>query len=154
MDQQNKTDNEIMNIPAEETPEKPVSEKDEEFAQAVAKANEILGDDEDEAPTEHVPTAFEKKMAAIPEDKWNLYQIIAGIVIGLFTVYALYGGEDTSYMFLTAILIALVGPNQFEKAANRKIYKGRVAMCISLAVGIAVMFVVYLVTGKLSNPPA
>ena len=157
MDQQNKHDNETAAIPTaseEEVSARTASEKDEEFAQAVARANEILGDDDDEAPTEHVPSEFEKKMAAIPENKWNLYQIIGGILIGLFTVFALFAGEDSSFMFLTAICIALLGPNQFEKSANRKVYKGRVAMCISIAVGLLIMFIYYLATGKLVTPAA
>jgi len=161
MDQQNKTDNEIMNAPvtaedaAPEQVSDAVSEKDEEFAQAVARANEILGDDTDEAPTEHVPTAFEKKMQAIPENKWLLYQIIVGVLIGAYTVYALFGGEDNSFNFLTAVILALLVPNQFEKSANRKVYKGRVAMCITIAVGLVVMFIFYLATGRLSaNPTA
>ncbi len=158
MDQQNKSDNDIMNpqVPAEEAEQAAIvpaeSEKDAEFAEAVARANEILGDDEDEAPTEHVPTEFEKKMAAIPENKWRIYQIIAGIAIGLFTVFALFGGEDSSFMFIIALCLALLGPNQFEKSANRKIFQARYALIVTIAVGLVVMLIYYGATGKLSNP--
>lgn len=160
MDQQNKTDNEIMNVPADtadETAEKaiaPESEKDAEFAQAVARANEILGDDDEEAPAEHVPTAFEKKMQAIPENRWNLYQIIAGILIGAYTVYTLFSGQDSSFSFIIALVLALIAPGQFEKSANRKLLKLRIAMCITLTIGIVGMIIYSLVTGKLSSPTA
>jgi len=157
MDQQNKPEVDIVNVPAsEEASAQPAqaNEKDEEFARAVAKANEVLGDDDEEAPAEHVPTEFEKKMAAIPENKWNLYQIICGILIGAFTAYSLFAGEDSSFLFITALCLALIAPNQFEKSANRKVYKGRVAMCITLAIGLVIMFVYFMATGRLTNPTA
>ena len=159
MDLKNKPESDIINT--ENIQDSPaaaaehIPEKDEEFAKAVARANEILGDDEDEAPAEHVPTAFEKKMQAIPDNKWNLYQIIGGVLIGGYTVYALFGGRDSSFSFLTAVILALLLPNQFEKSANRKVYKGRVAMCVTITVGLVAMILYYWVTGGLSNnPPA
>lgn len=127
------------------------NEKDAAFAEAVARANKILGDDTDEAPMEHVPTAFEKKMAAIPENKWLVYQIIGGVLTGLLTVAALFGGDDSSMLFLIALVLALFGPNQFEKSANRKIYMGRMALCITIAVGLVAMFVYFLATGRLAS---
>lgn len=159
MDQLNNTENEMIKDPAGETVGDIVpaeKAKDEEFEKAVAEANAILGDDEDEAPTEHVPTAFEKKMAAIPEDKWKLYQIIGGVALGFASVTALFAGEDNSYMFLTAVILAMVLPNWFEKSANRKVYKGRIAMIITMSIGIAVMIAYYLLSGKpvMVNPPA
>lgn len=125
--------------------------KDAAFAEAVARANEILGDDTDEAPTEHVPTAFEKKMAAIPENQWRVYQIIGGVLTGLVTVLALFGGDDSSMFFLIALVLALLGPNQFEKSANRKIYLGRMVLCITIGVGLVAMFVYFLATGRLAS---
>lgn len=153
MDQQNKPDNEIVNAPAD-TAEKPsyAEEKNAEFAQAVARANEILGDDDDEAPMEHVPSEFEKKMHAIPEGKWNLYQIIAGILIGAYTVYALFKGEKTDFSFIIALVLALIAPGQLEKSANRKLLKLRIVICITLAIGIAGMIIFFLITGRLSSP--
>lgn len=154
MDLKNNPENEIVSTQASDeafSAEAVQCEKtqDSEFAEAVAKANEILGDDEDEAPTEHVPTAFEKKMQAIPENKWLLYQIIGGVLIGAYAVYALFGGQESSFSFLSAVILALLLPNQFEKSANRKVYKGRVAMLITITIGLVGTLVYYWISGRL-----
>lgn len=54
-------------------------------------------------------------------------------------------------LFLIALVLALFGPNQFEKSANRKIYMGRMALCITIAVGLVAMFVYFLATGRLAS---
>ena len=102
--------------------------------------DEVLKDDDDEAPTEWVPTRFEKRIHAIPEKQWNLYQILGGAVIGLFTVVALfYGGSGISAPFLAAVILALLLPNWLEDRGRRKLTKGRYAMIIVIAVGLVVM---------------
>jgi len=98
-------------------------------------------DPEDDAPTEWVPSRFEKKIHAIPEKQWVLYQVIGGALIGIFTVIALFfGGAGLNVPFLIAIALALVGPNMLEDRGRRKLSKGRMVMVIVIAVGIVALF--------------
>lgn len=100
-----------------------------------------IDDDDDDAPTEWVPSRFEKRINAIPEDKWTLYQILGGSAIGVFTVAALFmGGTGISAPFLIAVVLALLLPNWLEDRGRRKLNKGRYAMIIVIAVGILTMF--------------
>jgi len=94
-------------------------------------------DDDDPAPTEWVPSRFEKRIHAIPDAKWDLYQILGGAVIGLFTVFSLFiGGAGVSAPFLVAIVMALILPNWLEDRGRRKLNKGRYAMIIVIGVGV------------------
>ena len=105
-----------------------------------AEIDEILADDPDEAPTEWVPTRFEKKINAIPEKQWTLMTVAGGVLIGCIVVATLFaGGKGVGAGFLIAVLLALVFPNMLEDRARRKVTKGRYAMIIVMAVGIAGM---------------
>ena len=96
-----------------------------------------IDDDDDDAPTEWVPSRFEKRIHAIPDAKWDLYQILGGAVIGLFTVFSLFiGGAGVSAPFLVAIVMALILPNWLEDRGRRKLNKGRYAMIIVIGVGV------------------
>jgi len=96
-----------------------------------------IDDDDDDAPTEWVPSRFEKRIHAIPDAKWDLYQILGGAAIGVFTVASLFlGGTGVSAPFLVAIVLALLLPNWLEDRGRRKLTKGRYAMIIVIAVGV------------------
>ena len=104
-------------------------------------APEIDDDDDDDAPTEWVPSRFEKKVTAIPRAQWDRYQILGGTAIGVFTVAALFlGGTGVSAPFLVAIALALLLPNWLEDRGRRKLTKGRYAMIIVIAVGVVGVF--------------
>ena len=45
-----------------------------------------IDDDDDDAPTEWVPSRFEKKVNAIPQTQWDLYQILGGTAIYMLLV--------------------------------------------------------------------
>ena len=103
-------------------------------------APEIDDDDDDDAPTEWVPSRFEKRVHAIPEAKWNLYQTLGGAAVGLFTLFALFvGGTGVNAMFLIAIALALLLPNILEDRGRRKLNRARLVLVIVLAVGIVIM---------------
>lgn len=107
-----------------------------------AEIDDILADDPDEAPTEWVPTRFEKKIKAIPESTWTLYQILAGMVIGGITVASLFlGGWESgmSWGFLVSVVLALLVPNWMEDRGRRKVMKLRYTMIAVIAVGIIAM---------------
>ncbi len=104
-------------------------------------APEIDDDDDDDAPTEWVPSRFEKRIHAIPDAKWDLYQILGGAAIGVFTVLALFlGGSGVSASFLIAVVLALLLPNWLEDRGRRKLTKGRYAMIAVIAVGVVGVF--------------
>ena len=104
-------------------------------------APEIDDDDDDDTPTEWVPSRFEKRIHAIPDAKWDLYQILGGAAIGLFTVFALFlGGTGVSAPFLVAVVLALLLPNWLEDRGRRKLTKGRYAMIAVIAVGVVAVF--------------
>ena len=111
-------------------------------------APEIEDDDPDDAPTEWVPSRFEKRIHAIPEKQWNLYQTLAGLAIGVLTVIALFfGGEGLNPLFLVALVLALFAPNMLEDRGRRKLVRLRMVMVITIAAGLVFM-VVYLGTTK------
>ena len=91
--------------------------------------------DKDEAPTEWVPTEFEKKIKAIPEDRWNLYQTLGGGLIGAISAALLFsGGSGLSAGFLIAVVLALVVPSWLEDKGRRKLLRARLAMIVVLGV--------------------
>lgn len=107
----------------------------------------------EEPVPEETPTPFQKKIAAIPEKKWRLYQIIGGILLGTLTVFTLFyrSSPDSgtiSYGFLIAICLALFGPNYLEKQGKREIYLGRKWLCITMGAG---MVIAVLILGFSTN---
>lgn len=105
-------------------------------------APEIEDDDPDDAPTEWVPSRFEKRIHAIPEGRWTLYQIAGGIAIGAFTSFALFaGGAGVNALFLIAIALALLFPKWLEDRGRRSLNKGRLAMVAVIAAGLVGMVV-------------
>jgi len=101
-----------------------------------------IDDDDDDAPTEWVPSRFERRIHAIPEAQWKLYQTVGGVLIGAFTVFALFfGGQGLNPLFLIAIVLALFAPNMLEDRGRRKLTRGRMVMAITIAIGVAAMAV-------------
>ena len=103
-----------------------------------------IADDDDDAPTEWVPTRFEKKIKAIPDKQWNLYQTLVGTALGLLTVFVLhFSREGFSLPFIACVVLVLAGPNMFENRARRRLNRLRIVMVIVLAVGIVVMTLIH-----------
>ena len=104
----------------------------------------------DDTPPE--PTEFEKKIAAIPDDKWKKYQIIAGIVLGILcsTCIVVLGRMETvgTFGFIIGALLALYLPNMLEKKGGRKIPVLRTALIISLVISMGL----YAFYGFVINP--
>ena len=107
---------------------------------AAPEIDDILADDPDEAPTEWVPSRFERKVHAIPDKLWDLYQILGGALIGVIVVVSLLSsGAGFSAGFLIGVVLALVLPNWLEDRGRRKLTKGRYAMIAVIAVGLIAM---------------
>ncbi len=104
----------------------------------------------EEAPPE--PTEFEKRMAAIPDDKWKKYQIIAGIILGLLSAMCIVvlGRMESigSMAFIGAAVLALFVPNILEKKGGRKIPVLRTALILALVVTMGL----YMFYGLVLNP--
>lgn len=101
-------------------------------------------DDDEDTPYE--PSEMEKRIAAIPEDKWTLYQILGGGAVGLVAVALLtFGSEDLgTWALVLAVVLALAMPRYLERWWGRKLPRARVAMIISMLVALVAFF---LVTG-------
>ena len=95
--------------------------------------------DTDEAPTEWVPTQFEKRVKAIPEDKWNLYQTIGGAAMGLIVAALLFVGNGVGPGFLIGAVLAMLVPNWLENKGRRKLLRARVVMIAVLLVAVVAM---------------
>lgn len=96
----------------------------------------------EDAPYE--PSEMEKRIAAIPEDKWNLYQTLAGGAVGLVAVALLtFGSEDLgTWALVLAVVLALFLPRHLERWWGRKMPRARIAMIVSMSVALAAFFVI------------
>ena len=105
---------------------------------------------QEEEPPE--PTEFEKKIAAIPDDKWKKYQILAGLVLGLLsaTSIVVVGRMESvgSMSIILAAVLALFVPNMLEKKGGRKIPVMRTTLILSLAITMGL----YMFYGLVLNP--
>ena len=89
-------------------------------------------------------TDFQKRIAAIPESRWKLYQTLGGLLIGTIAVISLFLGHDGfSPLFIVAICVCLLVPNYLEKQGGRLVPRARAAMCIAIAIGLVVMLLVF-----------
>ncbi|MEL7608652.1 MAG: hypothetical protein AAGU74_04045 [Bacillota bacterium] len=90
-------------------------------------------------------TGLAKTIAELPDDKWVLYQRIAGVLVGVLSGVCLFGFNNTSigtYGFIGAIVLAVVVPNLFEKHYKRKISVARKWIILTFLV-IIVGFLLY-----------
>ena len=104
----------------------------------------------DDTPPE--PTDFEKKIAAIPDDKWKKYQIIAGVAMGILSsasIMVLGRMESIGSMgLILAAVLALFLPNMLEKKGGRRIPVLRTTLIIALVISMG-LFAFY---GFVLNP--
>jgi hypothetical protein len=96
---------------------------------------------------------LQTKVRNLSGSKWNLYQRIAGAVLGLLCGYLLtYFSQYESiglYGTIAAVLVALFVPGMIEKRVKRSVQKGRIALMI----GLAAWMLVYLLIMVLSGVP-
>ena len=94
---------------------------------------------------------LQKKVRDLPESKWNLYQIIGGIVTGAACGYLLTEISNYPsigmYGTIAAALLALFGPRMVEKRIKRTMQKTRVWMMIALGVWLAAKMLIMLLSG-------
>ena len=89
---------------------------------------------------------FQLFIARLDEQKWKLYQSIAGAVLGILAAVALFWDSNTeqssfSYGLIVAVIIAILIPNLLERKGLRKMSRLRVVMAITLGIVIVAYFV-------------
>ena len=106
---------------------------------AVAEA--IDDDDDDE---EYIPSEMEKRIDAMTPEQWKRWQILGGVGVGIAIVVCLFafGQELATYGLIVAALLAIIMPRYLERAWRRKLNTARMAMIVTMVIGLAVMFVV------------
>ena len=88
---------------------------------------EAAADAADDDDDEYIPGEMEKRIDAMPPEKWRLWQIAGGAAVGLAAV---------------AALLALLLPRYLERAWRHPLNVARRAMVIAMIIGLAVMFVI------------
>ena len=102
------------------------------------------GPDTPDEDGEYVPGDMERRIAAIPEDKWRLYTTLGGAALGLLSIAILIlGSEDLgTWSVVLAALLALVAPRYAERWWRRPMPRARIAMLIAMVAALAVFFMV------------
>ena len=77
----------------------------------------------------------QKRIDAMSEKTWNIWQTICGALLGVVVSFFLFGGsgEDMSAYAIYALVIALVVPKLAENACGRNVNRGRTALAVSIA---------------------
>ena len=99
------------------------------------------GDDDDDT---YIPSEMEKRIDAMTPEQWKRWQILGGVGVGIAIVVCLFafGQELATYGLIVAALLAIILPRYLERAWRRKLNTARMAMIITMVIGLAVMFVV------------
>ena len=99
------------------------------------------GDDDDDT---YIPSEMEKRIDAMTPEQWKRWQILGGGAIGIAIVFCLFGfGPDlATYGLIMAALMAIILPRYLERAWRRKLNTARMAMIITMVIGLVAMFVV------------
>ena len=105
-------------------------------------AGEDAEDDDDDDT--YIPSEMEKRIAAMTPEQWKRWQILGGGAVGIAIVICLFafGQELATYGLIVAALLAIILPRYLERAWRRKLNTARMAMIITMVIGLAVMFVV------------
>ena len=101
-------------------------------------------DEEDDDDDDYIPSEMEKRIAAMTPRQWQLWQILGGGAIGIAIVVCLFGfGPDlATYGLIMAALMAIILPRYLERAWRCKLNTARLAMIVTMVIGLIVMFIV------------
>lgn len=122
----------------------------------------INAQDQTDDPIEHMdthddlpnddpePTDFQKKVAEIPDKKWNQLQWLTGLFLGFVSGFCLTSfevifGEGRDYGLIVAAIICFLAPRLLETQSARKIPKLRIAMIVALFIYLAVFMAYTLI---------
>ena len=110
---------------------------------APAEAGED-GDEDDDDDDTYIPSEMEKRIDAMTPEQWKRWQILGGGAAGIAVVLCLFafGQELATYGLIVAAILAIFLPRYLERAWRRKLNTARMAMIVTMVIGLAVMFVV------------
>lgn len=138
--------------PAEAKPETPPARPDfvpyvddvPEPAPARASADAGADADDDEDDDTYIPSEMEKRIEAMTPEQWKRWQILGGGAVGIAIVICLFafGQELATYGLIVAALLAIVLPRYLERAWRQKLNTARIAMIVTMVIGLAVSFVI------------
>ena len=109
-----------------------------------APSNEAEADIDDDDDDTYIPSEMEKRIDAMTPEQWKRWQILGGVGVGIAIVLCLFafGQELATYGLIVAALLAIIMPRYLERAWRRKLNTARMAMIVTMVIGLAVMFVV------------
>lgn len=113
-----------------------------EPAPARSDDGEAAEDDDDDDT--YIPSEMEKRIAAMTPEQWKRWQILGGGAVGIAIVICLFafGSELATYGLIVAALLAIVLPRYLERAWRQKLNTARIAMIVTMVIGLAVSFVI------------
>ena len=136
--------------PAEAKAETPAAQPDfvpyvddvPEPSPAGTDAGEAAEDDDDDDT--YIPSEMEKRINAMTPEQWKRWQILGGGAVGIAIVVCLFafGSELATYGLIVAALLAIVLPRYLERAWRQKLNTARIAMIVTMVIGLAVSFVI------------
>lgn len=105
-----------------------------------AKAEEPTPDDDDEP---YIPSEMEKRIDAMTPGQWKRWQMLGGGAAGIAIVVCLFGfGQElATYGLILAALLAILLPRYLERSWRRKLDVARLAMIVTLLLGLIFMFI-------------
>ena len=106
-------------------------------------AAEALPDDGDD-DGEYIPGKWERRIDALTPEKWRLYQIAGGALVGLAAILALslFRDELATYGLIVAALMVLLLPRYLERAWRRPLTLARRSMLIAMVIGLVAMVLI------------
>ena len=100
-------------------------------------------DDDDDDDT-YIPSEMEKRIDAMTPEQWKRWQILGGGGAGIAIVFCLFafGQELATYGLIVAALLAVFLPRYLERSWRRKLNTARMAMVVTMLIGLIVMFII------------
>lgn len=131
--------------PTSPTPEAPSNKPDfVPYVDDVPRPSSDATDDADDDEENYIPGEMEKRIAAMTPGQWKRWQILGGGAIGIAIVFCLFGfGPDlATYGLIMAALMAIILPRYLERAWRCKLNTARMAMIVTMVIGLVAMFVI------------
>ena len=131
------------------------NEKLDEMVVEEELSGEVMEDLAEQAKEEAVPkTGILLYVEKMSEELWEKWSIACGVLMGVGATACLFLiPESEGFLpmnMMMALFLAMILPNVLENRLERRAPAGRTALLISMASSLAVFFLAYLITGKIS----
>ena len=131
--------------PMSPSPEAPLNRPDfVPYVDDVPRTASDATDDGEDDDEDYIPGEMEKRIAAMTPGQWKRWQILGGGAVGIAIVFCLFGfGPDlATYGLIMAALMAIIMPRYLERAWRCKLNTARMAMIVTMVIGLIAMFVI------------